>query len=172
MFLHNGFRVILRERPDLQLKLNEEVVYAEVKHFRRKEQDAIDEEAMRQASDLLVPIGDTTNTEGVPVWKQIANVAICKANQYMNGAPNVLVIESSSESLDMMLETAVNEYDDHVLGSNDSRLRRLNAFILVNTPLIGLGALGPRNVELCPTSHPIVPLSTEFVQALSGVTLG
>ncbi len=172
MFSRNGFRVVLREKPDLRLELNEEVVYAEVKHFRRKEQDAIDEKAMRQASDLLVPIGDTTSTEGVHAWKQIANVAICKANQYMNDAPNVLVIESSSDSLELMLRTAVNEYDDHVSGSNDSRLRRLNAFMLVNTSSIGFGASGPCNVELCPTHDPIVPLGTEFVRALSAVTLG
>jgi hypothetical protein len=140
MFQRNGFRVVLREKPDLQLELNKEIVYAEVKHFQRKEQDRIDEEAMRKASGLLVPIGDTTPTEGDPVWKQIANVAIRKASQYMEGAANVLLIESSSESLEMMLATAVNEYDDEIPRRSDPRLRRLSAFILVTSSSIGFGA--------------------------------
>jgi len=32
MFQRNGFKVTLREKPDLQLELDEEMVYAEVKH--------------------------------------------------------------------------------------------------------------------------------------------
>jgi len=171
MFSRNGFQVTLREKPDLRLEFKKEVVYAEVKHFRRKKQDSIDEQAMSKPSNLLVPIGDTTGTEGIHVWKQIANVAVRKANQYVHGAPNILVIESSSESLDLLLTSGVHEYDDAVLRSNDPRLRRLSAFMLVS-PLVGFRASGPCNVELCPTTYPDVPLSVEFAEALSAIAFG
>ena len=42
MFSKAGFCVTLRESPDLVLKFNNEQFYAEVKHFRMKEQDRID----------------------------------------------------------------------------------------------------------------------------------
>lgn len=45
MFLHHRWRVELRESPDLGLRLNGELLYAEVKHFYEKEQDRLDEQA-------------------------------------------------------------------------------------------------------------------------------
>lgn len=171
LFRHSGFTVTLRERPDLQIGLNNEVVYAEVKHFQEKEQDKLDEQAMLQATDLLVPIGDLSATEGVPAWKQIANVAIKKVSQYMDNVPNILVVESGSESLELMVTSAAHEYDDEVLRSRDSRLRRLNAIMLVNTRSIGFGATGPCNVEFCQMLHTAVPLSMKLAIALSNISV-
>jgi hypothetical protein len=75
LFLANAFKVTLRDSPDLKMELDNEVVYAEVKHFREKEQDRRDEKAMSETRELLVEIGDTTATEGSSVWEQIAVVA-------------------------------------------------------------------------------------------------
>lgn len=168
LFRHNGFTVTLQERPDLQIGLDNEIVYVEVKHFREKGQDRLDEQAMLEDTDLLVPIGDLSATEGVPAWRQIANVAICKVDQYMDNAPNILIVESSSESLNLMAASAAHEYDDEVLRlTSDPRLRRLNAIILVNTRSIGFGSMGPWNVEFCQTSHTAVPLSARMTVALA-----
>lgn len=170
MFLQNGFRVAMRESPDLQVELGKEIVYVEVKHFREKEQDRVDEKAMLEATDLLERIGDLTESEGAHAWEQITNVAIRKASQYMSGAANILVVESSSDSLELMLGTAVHQYDDQVLKSDDLRLRRLSAMMLINTRWIGLRE--PSNVEFCPTAHATVPLSKTLTSALTRVRIG
>jgi hypothetical protein len=43
MFSRHGFKVTIRERPDLRIDWNDEVVYTEVKHFREKGLDRNDE---------------------------------------------------------------------------------------------------------------------------------
>ena len=75
MFSRHSFKVTIREKPDLCIEMDKEVVYAEVKHFREKEQDRIDEKAMRESDDLVL-IGNTVLLEGVDAEQQIANVAI------------------------------------------------------------------------------------------------
>lgn len=171
MFLRNGFQVTLRERPDLQIRLDEEVVYAEVKHFREKRQDTLDELAMLQATDTLVPIGDTTATEGKPAWRQVAQVALRKAGQYMYDAPNILVVESSSQSLELTAVSAVHEFDDEILKSNDPRLHRLNGIMLVDTRSVTFSPAGPWNVEFCQTFNAALPLSKRVSAALGGIHL-
>ena len=52
-----GLDVTIRDSPDLALRFNNEQFYAEVKHFREKEQDKIDAAKMSEPSDLLVPYG-------------------------------------------------------------------------------------------------------------------
>jgi len=172
LFLNNGFKVTLRDSPDLKIELDNEVVYAEVKHFRKKEQDRIDEKAMSEAKGLLVPIGDTTATEGPSVCEQIVEVAISKGDKYVMNAPNILIIESSSDSTSLNLSSVAHEYNDKVLKSNDPRLRRLNAFMLVNVGLYGFGASGPRNTEFWPLSHVDTPMSYRLISALFDIQLG
>lgn len=98
MFSHNGFKVIMRDKPDLRIELDDEAVYAEVKHFREKKQDRTDARTMQRSEDL-VPIGILTPTEGCEAWEQIAKVAIRKADQYKEDAPNILVIATDSSKL-------------------------------------------------------------------------
>jgi len=87
MFLRNGWKVTLRESPDLQLGLQGDVIYAEVKRFCEKKQDRLNDRAMLDApDDLLVPLDDPTQTEGRTAWEQIVDVAIKKASVYMEGA--------------------------------------------------------------------------------------
>src|ERR1035437_7136234 len=58
MFMNHRWQVELRDSPDLKLQFAEELLYAEVKHFRRKEQDKKDEDAMLAATDELIRYGD------------------------------------------------------------------------------------------------------------------
>jgi hypothetical protein len=171
MFLNYDWLVVLRESPDLDLRLNGEILYAEVKHFREKEQDSLDEQAMLAATDMLVPIGDLRVTETWQPWEQIVKVAVKKAkdDQYIEGAPNILVVESSSGSLDLMVDSAVHAYDDEASKSGDLRLQRLNGIMLINTTISFRPE--PWNVEFCRTSHAAVPLSDPLIQALHCIRL-
>jgi hypothetical protein len=183
LFLNNGFKITLRDSPDLKIELDNEVVYAEVKHFRVKEQDRIDEKAMEdqariveetmdEEEDILVPIGDTISTEGSAACEQIVEVAISKAGQYVMNAPNILIIESSSGCLSLNLSSAAHEYSDRVLKSNDPRLRRLNALMLVNCCLCDFGNSGPHNIEFCQLDDAATPMSGKLISALSNIRLG
>jgi hypothetical protein len=71
----NGFRVRLSDSPDLAIEGGSQFFYGEVKHFRRKPQDDIDDRAFRQAEGELVPYGDTLDTEEFSAIEQVLNVA-------------------------------------------------------------------------------------------------
>jgi hypothetical protein len=170
MFLHYEWRVVLRESPDLELSPNGELLFAEVKHFREKEQDRSDEQAMR-ATNKFVRTGDLSKTEKSEPWEQIVAVAIkkAKAGQYIEGAPNILVVESSSGSLDLMASSAAHAYDEATSKSADQSLRRLNGIMLTNTTRTLRPE--PDEVEFCTTSHTAVRLSYTLVQALDSIRL-
>ena len=131
MFLHYDWRVRLRESPDLELRLNGELLYAEVKHFREKGQDRLDEQATR-ATTTLVRTGDLRKTEKSEAWEQIVAVAVKKAQagQYIQGFPNILVVESSSESLDLMAASAAHAYDEEAQTGRSTVA--LNGIMLTN----------------------------------------
>ena len=150
--------------------MDKEVVYVEVTHFLEKAQDRVDEKRMLETTDLLVPYGDPTESEGAPASTQIADKAIGKASQYVSDVPNILVVESSSVSLELELDTAVHQYDDHVLKSDDPRLRRLSAMMLISTRWIALR--GSSNVEFCQTAHATEALSKKLTSALTRVRIG
>jgi len=174
MFLYHGWRVELRESPDLGLSLNDELLYAEVKHFYEKEQDRLDGQAMLTAINrpYMVPVGDLIPTEGLQAEQQICQVAVKKARagQYMKGAPNILVVESSSESLELMVGSAVSQYDNVARAAKEPCLLRLSGIMLVNTCLIARPESW--NIEFCRTSCPTVPLSNTLIQALESICLG
>jgi hypothetical protein len=172
MFLHDDWQVTLRERPDLQLGLHGDVVYAEVKRFCEKKQDRLNEQAILNApDDFLVRLDDPTQTEGKSAWEQIVDVAIKKASVYVEGASNILVVVSDSECLDLMVSSAVHEYDERALESGDSRLRRLNGIMLVNRGRTS-GRPIPSNVEFCQTQHEAVPLNERLATALGSILRG
>lgn len=94
MFILNGARVTMRESPDLMIEWVGELFYAEVKHFRRKRQDEIDDQAMRWASGSFAgPLARTERLEGKRPYEQICDVACRKKHQYIDGAINILVIQ-------------------------------------------------------------------------------
>ncbi len=76
----------------------------------------------------------------------------------MEGAANILVVESDSECLDLMVNSAVHEYDERALASGDARLRRLNGIMVVNRGRISCRPV-PSNVEFCQTQRAVVPLN-------------
>lgn len=103
-----------------------ELLYAEVKHFRWKVLDTLDEAAMRTADPRgLVRYGDLAKTEGREAWKQILDVATKKAAQCIEGAPNILVIENSSICLELMASSGAHAIDE-ACESGVVELRRLN----------------------------------------------
>jgi hypothetical protein len=167
-----GAGSVLRESPDLQLGLHGDVLYAEVKRFYEKEQDRLNDRAMQEVpDDLLVRLDDPTETEGKTAWEQMVDVAIRKAPVYMEGAANILVFESDSECLDLMVNSAVHEYDERALASDDPRLRRLNGMMLVNRGRTS-GRPIPSSVEFCQTQHAAVPLNERLAAALGGILAG
>jgi len=173
MFLQNGFKVAMRGEvpgeagPDLRIELDREVVYVEVTHFLEKEQDRLDDKSMSETAGRLVQYGDTVELEGAPPWEQIAKVARRKVGQYMAGVSNILVVESSSPSTELVLGSAVHQYDDEVLKSDDLRLRRLSGIMLVQTDWIAIA----RNVDFCPTAHAAAPLSARVASTLYSICI-
>ena len=76
MYRKAGFAVTLREAPDLALEFNGGQLWAEVKHFRLKPQDLIDNAKMSELGDLLEPYGDTFPLEGKYACEEVYDVAI------------------------------------------------------------------------------------------------
>ena len=82
MLLDYGADVTMQDGPDLAAVLGGERFYAEVKHFNRKAQDDINDAAVRNAPEFeFVLQEDTTRIEDKSPYRQIADVAIKKADQ-------------------------------------------------------------------------------------------
>lgn len=170
MFRQAGFRVTLREAPDLALKFNSEQLYAEVKHFRLKEQDLIDNAKMSEIGDRLVPYGDTVPLEGKPAWEQVYNVTKSKISQYKENAPNILVIESSSDCIDdVIIPTAVDMVSEAVCSGKCSGLGKLNGILLVSD---WFNISHKRMVFFYPTGKPDVSLTSGILSLLDRIYSG
>jgi hypothetical protein len=156
MLLDYGAQVTMQDRPDLSVVLSGERFYAEVKHFNRKTQDDLNDEAERNAPEFeFVLLEDTTRTEGISPYRQIADVAIkkAKANQYREGEINILIIDSDSETLHLMARSGAQEFsDDKCREPLDSPVHRLNGIMLI-TSLFGVRG-GPWNVDFAITRCP------------------
>ncbi len=73
---------------------------------------------------------------------------------------------SYSPSLELMLESAVNEYDDLVRADgNGSSLRKLGGMMMLKTTL--LPRYGMSNAEFCPTANPYHRIS-EIIETIVG----
>ena len=178
MFWENGFLVTMRDRPDLSLELNGMRIGAEVKHFYRKQQDAIDEERLLKAGEqalvddhsVLVSYGDTRETEGKTAWQEIVDVARKKINQYWEDAPNILVLLSSSTHCveDSELSTAVNKINEEIVSAQMSALTRLNGILLVTLNEKNVSG-GFRQVYFASTQYPAIPLPRDVIDTLSAI---
>jgi hypothetical protein len=130
MVLENGAKATMRDSPDLKIEWLGVVFYAEVKHFNRNEQDRRDEAAMRSARGEFVMDGDIRQSEGSGSYEQMSDAARKKTPQYVDGAINILVIDSSSESMDsvdVMALSGMREYDEELRKTpHDVALRRLH----------------------------------------------
>lgn len=171
MFARARCGVEMRESPDLDVTLGAHRLFAEVKYFRRKSQDDIDDERLRGATSLLLPYGDTRPTEGEDAWDQVADVACRKVCQYQQGVPNVLVINSSSPNCidEVIIPTAVAKIDEICRMEPDHGLQRLNGIVLVSEEVNV--SRGVRNVYFFETMSPAIPLPKEVRAMLNGVRL-
>ena len=114
LFLRNGIKVVMQDRPDLRLSFNGETIYAEVKHYNEKETDRNDAKAMAATLFEFIQVGNVVDDEGLHGWQQMCATAIKKAPQYAPAFPNILVFVNHSDALDLHLRSAVNEFDDAV----------------------------------------------------------
>ena len=172
MLLDYGADVTMQDRPDLAAVLRGERFYAEVKHFNRKAQDDLNDAAVRNAPEFeFVLQEDTTRIEGKSSYRQIADVAIKKADQYREGEINILIIDSDSETLHLMARSGAQEFsDDKQRAPLDSPLHRLNGIMLM-TSLVGVRG-GHWNVEFAVTRRPSRRMSFRLLRALAEIKMG
>ena len=178
MFTKAGFDVTMRDSPDLALKFNNEEFYAEVKHFRKKEQDRIDDAKMSDPNcrvdefgPYLMPYGDTFPLEGKHAWEQVYDVAKDKIEKYKEHAPYILVIESSSTSVeDTEIPTVIDTINEDVRYGKCPGFAKLNGILLA----VDWNNISHqwRNVHFFPTSNPAVPLSRELLSLLENIYFG
>lgn len=171
MFRQSQFLVEMSDRPDLRLAFSSQSLFAEVKHFRMKEQDRIDQAHMQRTNGLLVPIGDTVPTEKVAAWIQVANVAERKATVFVDGFPNILLIGSSSPHCidDAIIPTSINIIAERVSQKPRSDLRKLIGIMLIS-PDFNVGQR--RNVYFFPTKTPAVAMRPDLEAALQCIRKG
>lgn len=172
MLLQNDARVTMRDRPDLMIEGLGELFYAEVKHFRRKRQDEVDYQAMRQSPGTMTgPLAQTQKLEGKRPYEQICDVARRKKHQYIDRAINILVIDSASESLDLMAKSGANEYSDELRKTpHDLELRRLHGIMIINVWSRVAG--GFRNVDFAMTESGNMAMTCGLDEALQGIRVG
>jgi len=175
MFKKAGFGVTIQDSPDLALRFNNEQFYAEVKHFKEKEQDRIDDAKMSGLGDEdeLVSYGDTVPLEDKPAWQEVYDVAKKKIKQYKEYAPNILVIESSSPNCidDVIIPTTINTINEDVRSDKCPELAKLNGILLITLDWYN-NISQRRKVYFYPTSNPAVSLSREVSSLLDKICLG
>ena len=134
MFTTGGFTVEMHDRPDLWLTGFGQTIAAEVKHFRYKNQDSLDDFVLRNHGDYLVEFGDPSVTEGLVAWDQVASVARRKAVQFKGHTPYLLVVENSSLHCidDVVVRTAANILDEEASNVAGSPVSRLNGIVLLS----------------------------------------
>jgi hypothetical protein len=167
LFLRSGWCVTMRDSPDLVLKFSGENIYAEIKHMNEKETDRREKAAMAEVAPLeFVQVGNVIDDEGEHGWQGMCRIAIRKVSQYLDGEQNILIFVSYSESLDLFLQSAVNEFDDLVEKAGAaSPLRKLGGMMMFSS-IIG-PVSGMSNVAFCPTRYPLKPISCKLASAMS-----
>jgi hypothetical protein len=172
MFIQNRARVTMRDSPDLMIEWRGELFYAEVKHFKRKKQDEIDDQAMRQVSGIFAgPLAQTEKLEGKRPYEQICDVARRKKHQYIDDAINILVIDSASESLELMAKSGANEYSEELRKTpQDLKLVRLHGIMIIN--VWARMAEGFRNVDFAMTESGFAAMSHHLALSLQTIRAG
>lgn len=174
MFLSYGATVSMRDRPDLAVELSGEKFFAEVKHFKRKRQDNLNDDAEDTScgDDELILLEDPTVLEGRTAYQQIADVAKKKAKegQYLEGEINLLVIDSASETLDLQIKSGANEFSCEKRNAPESSpLHYLNGIMVMNSGVAMRG--GPWNVEFALTRCPARKINFRLLRALAAIKL-
>ena len=103
--------------------------------------------------------------------EQVYDVAKKKIRQYEEDAPNILVIESSSTSVeDTEIHTVINIINEEVSAGKCQGFAKLNGILLVSD-WYNISQQW-RKVRLFRTSNPDVPLSHELLFLLDDIRLG
>lgn len=173
MFKKAGCSVTMRDSPDIALRFNNEQFYAEVKHFREKEQDRKDAAKMSELGyeDELVLYGDTVSLEGKPAWEQVYNVGKNKIEKYNELVPYILVIESSSTCIeDTEIPTAIDMINEDVCSGKCQEFAKLNGILLITVDWYNISQR--RKVFFYSTSNPAVSLSRRLSGLLDKICLG
>lgn len=167
LFLNNGIGVTMQDAPDLCLDFNGETIYAEVKHQHEKETDRRDESRMDAAAPYeWVQVGNVFDDEQQHGWQGMCTTAIKKVSQYVEDFPNILVFVNHSNSIDLHLRSAVNEFDDAVRKTGyASPLRKLGGLMMIRVnQSVGYN---PNNVDFCYTLHALKPINPYFVDLMN-----
>jgi hypothetical protein len=178
MFLENKFKVIMQDKPDLKIELNGDIAYVEVKHYRTNKQDFRIKKAMRKELKLVC-VSNIPESEGGEPWLQIADRAIYTAekNQFMKNAPNLLVLVTDSNSINMIwLQVAIDFYNEYASLKKDPRLYDLNAIMILDKKLYIGGrteenGTWSRNVNLRQTASATTPMKPCMLNALENIHL-
>jgi hypothetical protein len=169
-FLQAGFHVRMHESPDLAVMWGSSMLLAEVKHFRWKEQDEIDERLLGEVvnAGCLVSYGDTVPSEDSAPWEQVLAVAKRKTPQYREGFPNVLVIASSSTYAidDAIMPTVVAMINEASRTPAGAGLRKLNGLLLLDR---NFSLAHRRNTWFFETDNAVIPLEERVRAALEGI---
>ena len=122
---------------------------------------------MKSASEFeFVQVGNVIVDEQSHAWQQMCEIGKRKVSQYLDGEQNILVFVSYSESLDLMLQSAVNEFDDYVYRAGvSSPLRKLGGMAMIGTSFGPSSAMS--NVEFVATRFPLKPISPKIASALA-----
>lgn len=168
-FARAGFRVRMDERPDLVLQHSGQELGAEVKHFRMKDQDRIDEEQLANGGEFLVEYGNTVPLEGKTAWDQIVGVAVAKARKLACGRPNLLVIVSDSPGCidDLAVMTAASILNDVSTRRAHPELSIWNGLMLISREYSARDMKSAHFFELTPAAvdlGPAVRTAVERVQ--------
>jgi len=98
-------------------------------------------------------------------------VAKKKIKQYKEHAPNILVIESSSPSIDdTSIDPAIDTINEDVRSGKCPELARLNGILLISVDEFNISQW--RKVFFYCTSNPAVSLSRELSGLLDKICLG
>jgi hypothetical protein len=169
-FLRAGFHVRMHESPDLAVMWGSSMLFAEVKHFRWKEQDEIDGRLLGEAVDAgcLASYGDTAPSENSAPWEQVLAVAKRKIPQYREGFPNVHVIASSSTYAidDAIMPTVVAMINEACWTPAGAGLRKLNRLLLLDR---NFSLAHRRNTWFFETDNAVIPLEKRVRTALEEI---
>lgn len=171
MFLNHGFQIKFRESPDLRLKFMGTELYAEVKHFRLKEQDRLDQETLANFDQTLTTYGDTVPTECIPAWEQVFCVINRKLRQFSSDAPNLCAIGSDSPHCidDAIIPTVINMINKTASTCTGEEFRKLNGIILI---AFEFNLSKKRRVYFFPTQHSFFPLTEKLASILDSIRNG
>ena len=123
---------------------------------------------MSDPGDELELYGDTVPLEGKPAWEQVYCVAKKKIDQYKEHTPNILVIESSSTSVeDTEIPTVINKIDEDVRSGKHPEFAKLNGILLISLDLYNISQ--GRRVFFFSACKPAVSLRRELFFLLDDI---